>query len=89
MKINEMIAVLQAAHEGRTIQFKSKWHDEWVVCSDPKFNFGELDYRVGPRPREFWINMYTGRPSTHTTKESSNKYEAERDEVIHVREVME
>lgn len=46
-----MIAVLQAAKEGKTIQRREKCsNDEWEDAK-PFWNFVSLDYRVKPEPK--------------------------------------
>jgi len=61
MTHDEMIAVIQAHRDGKTIQFRDrdsqgKWDDLHPVCFSA--NFGTYDYRVKPeppKPREFWL----------------------------------
>lgn len=50
MTIDEMIAVLQAYKEGKTIESKVKTTDIWNPISYPVWNFMENDYRVKPEP---------------------------------------
>lgn len=56
MSIDEMIAVLQAAKDGKGIEclHKEKRHIGWYPCI-PIWNFEKYDYRVAPEPREFWV----------------------------------
>ena len=46
MTYDEMIAVLRAHKEGKTIQ--SKLGKEWADVADPTWNFGTVEYRVKP-----------------------------------------
>lgn len=58
--IDENIAVLQAAKDGKRIQERSRicrtcqslppWNDK----SNPTWNFEDFDYRVKPEPRTFY-----------------------------------
>jgi hypothetical protein len=70
MDIDSMIAVLQAAKEGKPIEVRGNGSATWnsligIICphetwshscnEPPMFNFGIYDYRVKPEPREWWI----------------------------------
>lgn len=55
MTIDEMIAVLTAAKEGKKIQSKRNNRAEWYENTCPVWNFEGFDYRVKPEPREWWI----------------------------------
>jgi len=61
MTHDEIIAVVQAHKEGKTIQAKTKGGEfEWadIFANRPLWNFSSVDYRVKsepPKPREFWI----------------------------------
>jgi hypothetical protein len=55
MTHDEMIAVIQAHKEGKTIQCRCSLEyggPHWQDCVDPKFNFAHGNYRVKPEPRE-------------------------------------
>lgn len=59
MSNDEMIAVLQADKEGKTIEWSTKGLGEprWTADVN-RWNFSSFDYRVKPeppKPREFWI----------------------------------
>lgn len=60
MTIDGMIAVLQAAKEGKSIQFKNHLSNGWTTCGTtmPCWNFDSNEYRVKPEPREFTLNIY-------------------------------
>ena len=57
MNIDEMIAVLQAAKEGKKIQFRGSGHDKWEDTEEPIWDFYEIQYRVKPEPREVWVRV--------------------------------
>lgn len=67
MTYDEMIAVIQACKDGRTVQFRSHREiakDDWLDVPEPTFQFNALDYRVKPeppKPREWWIYPVEGR----------------------------
>lgn len=51
MTIDEMIAVLQAAKDGKQIQFcEVELNGQNWTNTDPAWNFHEFDYRVKPTP---------------------------------------
>lgn len=51
MTYDEMIAVLQAAKEGKTIQTKLKRTTIEYADTKPTWNFDLFDYRVKPEPK--------------------------------------
>lgn len=56
MTIDEMVAVLQAAREGKDIQVRG--NNGWSDIPVPAWNFGRYDYRIKPESRklrEWWI----------------------------------
>ena len=59
MQIDEMIAVLQAAKEGKTIQ-DSLSNDAWYDNPDPTWNFQQLKYRVKPEPVKVELSVIAG-----------------------------
>ena len=61
MQIDEMIAVLQAARDGKTIQ-DSMSNDAWYDNPDPTWNFGAIMYRVKPEPHKTWLCVSGGSP---------------------------
>lgn len=61
--IDYMIAVLQAAKEGKAIQYwarRNRGTDEnWGDAPKPIWNWATYDYRVKPaEPSRFWRNWY-------------------------------
>ena len=60
--IAHMIAVMQAAKEGKEIQFRDRCNrgtdDNWVDAPSPIWNWATFDYRVKPEPRRVWVNQY-------------------------------
>ena len=51
MKHTEMIMVIEAHSEGKTIESKLKPCKEWSITESPEFNFSCCDYRVKPEPK--------------------------------------
>ena len=52
----EMIAVLEAAQEGKQIQ--ATLHNgsgNFVSCDGPCWNFDMFEYRVKPEPKQCWV----------------------------------
>ena len=55
----QMVPILQAYTEGKTIQYLND-KEEWIdfIC-DPSFTSTPKRYRVKPEPREWWICIPT------------------------------
>jgi len=53
MTHDEMIAVIQAHKEGKTIEFSYKAYmvKHWAVSVTPQWDFSHYDYRAKPEPR--------------------------------------
>lgn len=47
----EMIAVMQAFVDGKTIEANPVFADEWDTCFEPVWNWNDTDYRVKPEPK--------------------------------------
>lgn len=60
MTHDEMIAVIQAAKEGKTIQIKGNISGEWNDASGCRFNFVQCQYRIKPEPLVLWV-VYRGK----------------------------
>lgn len=61
--IDHMIAVTQAAKEGKAIQRRHRHHPDtdvyWEADPKPIWNWASYDYRVKPaEPRRVWRNWY-------------------------------
>lgn len=50
MIIDEMIEVLQAYKEGKEIELFDVTANEWIVITNPLWNFKDCDYRVKKNP---------------------------------------
>ncbi len=88
MTPDEMIEVITAFKEGKTIQVKS-FDCQWVDCSGnkPNWNFGERKYRVKPEPREFYLALNSNGSVRHACRyHAQSIFELE---YIKVREVIE
>ena len=64
--IDHIIAVMQAAKEGKTIQSRNRerYHDDinagWDDTTSPMWDWSAYDYRVKPaEPRRIWVNLYS------------------------------
>jgi hypothetical protein len=51
--LREMIEVMEAAERGEEIEALVK--DKWQKCDCPGFDWIGYDFRVKPKPREFWL----------------------------------
>lgn len=48
MTIDEIIAVLQAYKEGKTIEFYDSSAGKWIECINPVWDFEHIKYRIKP-----------------------------------------
>ncbi|MTH65788.1 hypothetical protein [Paracoccus shanxieyensis] len=79
----EMIAVMQAHVEGRTIE--EKINGAWVKCENPRWGWVCHQYRIRPAPREFWITVHGYGLTAHETLKAAQSVHSR--SVIHVVEV--
>ena len=80
--IDHMIAVMQAAKEGKAIQIRDRnplsidrcWRD----MPDPSWNWGTREYRVKPaEPRRVWMNVREDvMPSVYTSRSQADLHAA-------------
>ena len=61
--IDHMIAVMQAAKEGKAIQRRNRHHPDtdarWIDAPKPSWDWPTFDYRIKPaEPRRVWLNWY-------------------------------
>ena len=65
--IDQAMQVLQAMMEGETIQIMlyGEWKDRAFGQKDKIPKFLEFDYRVKPKPRVFWANVYADKPEAY------------------------
>lgn len=49
--IEEMIAVMTAYNEGKTIQYANVWMGDWEDLDDPHWDWSKFDYRVKPESK--------------------------------------
>jgi hypothetical protein len=54
-----MIAVLQAAKDGKEIEWRA-FNGEWRPKEVCPFDFNNVEYRVKPEPRRFWCVIKDG-----------------------------
>lgn len=73
---DHMIAVMQAAKEGKTIQckFRAQGKDHWFDVAFPSWDWATFDYRIKPKePRRIWVNMYDDhRGFAYPSREQAN-----------------
>ena len=91
MTTTEMIAVLQAFERGEVIEYRPKNSQRWG-SAEPIWNFSQFDYRVKPKPREWWLNVYErGSAISHHSRAEADRNKAyvdKRIDCVHVREVL-
>ena len=55
MTVDQMIAVLQAAKDGKAIQYRNiDIGGDWIDCSRTRL-YSTYEYRIKPEPREMWV----------------------------------
>ena len=74
--IDYMIEVMQAAKEGKAIQYWARCNrgtdENWRGAPNPIWNWVAYDYRVKPEPRRVWVNMYGNcMGSAHASREQA------------------
>ncbi len=78
MTHDEMIAVIQAHKDGKTIQYKVGEDMDWLNIPHQKFNFGGYDYRVKPEPMvRYAVVGNLGHTKDHVFVYDTNKSDAE------------
>lgn len=86
--------VICAFKEGKTVQFRDDLECDWVNTGKPHFH-ANVEYRIKPEPREWWVNVYPkdckfSVPKLHGSYEAARaKRTAEAVNTIRVREVIE
>lgn len=60
--LKEKIEVMQAALDGADIEMvritAPADEDEWNLTNNPVFDWNNFNYRIKPKPLEFWVNVY-------------------------------
>ena len=96
-ELRKNIAVMQAALDGKEIQWRDKeCPDEWQVSKNHYFDFVGNEYRVKPEPVEYWINQYENKTiNVFDTEDKALKHQKDAytktdfNRMIHVKEVEE
>lgn len=57
MNLDEMIAVMQGAKEGKRIEYKENNYDEWILAMTPSWDWSKSTYRVAPEPKKRLIRV--------------------------------
>jgi len=89
----EMLAVISAKKEGKSIQFRCGAHDTWHTHpAGGVFNFMRYEYRIKPKLKTIYVNEYRYGYSVYTTRALAEKF-CQEDEALRVavpyREVVE
>ena len=69
-KMKELLPIVQAAAEGKTIEFRDSSHKYWQKVTAPAFNLDVYKYRIKPEPKyrhfknaeECWQEMQKHQP---------------------------
>ena len=79
MNYDQMIAVLQAAKDGKALQMQAKERGgtggAWLDVANPLWNFACYNYRVKPEPRVFYAipREHTGQCVAYRDREVAEK----------------
>lgn len=87
----KMLPIIEAYAKGEVIQYKSS-NGIWYIEKDLTFTDEPENYRIKPKPMEFWINIYPdgGKSEPHMSKEKADEWATtDRIKCIRVREVEE
>lgn len=91
MTIDEMIAVLEAAKEGKEIEFQYINHPRvWNPASQPGWDFYRLRYRVKPELIERWVVITSdGEERTFEFKKNATRFHEDHpgSRIVHLLEV--
>ena len=68
------IAVMQAYLRGEKVQFKVDGDDWETLEGVPLWFWGEIDYRIKPKPREIWGNFYDLEWHCHATEADARSW---------------
>ena len=89
MTHDEMIAVIKAHRDGKSIQSRSRnsTDDSWYLCErTPTWNFGAYDYRVKPEKQVMYVNVYEGSDCfSYKSREESDRQAWEKKRIACVR----
>ena len=84
MTEDEIIAVVTAYKEGKTVQRRRRMRNGSWLDGKHLWNFADNEYRIKPEPMEFWVS-YAGGIGTYVA--SAQKPDDLHD-WVHVREVL-
>lgn len=85
-QLKEAAQVMLAAAEGKQVQYMPRSTGQWVPTGwaendSPSWDWHLYEYRIKPEPREWWVDLNTGK--CHVLEPSSTH-----NDVIKVREVI-
>jgi hypothetical protein len=78
MTYDDMLEVIKAAKEGKTIQYKKQDNWESLRKGYANFNFHYHEYRVKPEPKVIYVNENNNGEWLAYDREASAKYCADR-----------
>jgi len=58
----EKIEIMQAFEDGKKVECTKRDDDNWlpIVVDNPRWEWGDSDYRVKAEPLECWVNVLEG-----------------------------
>ena len=79
----DLLPIIQAFAEGKTIEFRNKSFKEWTEIENPSFDPTITNYRIKPEPKyrpfkdaeECWQEMLKHKPFGWVKDKKTNEYE--------------
>lgn len=72
MELKDKIAVMQAALDGKEIEYRYHSSTVWLHCAKPIWDWSCNVYRVEPRaPRVYYLNIYRIGASAHAFRDDA------------------
>ena len=81
-QLKELLPIIQAAIEGKAIEFRDSDYKHWQELTNPAFNLDVYKYRIKPEPKyrpfknaeECWQEMQKHQPFGWIKYKEENKY---------------
>lgn len=81
-QLKELLLIIQAAVEGKAIEFRDSDHKYWQELTVPAFNLDVYKYRIKPEPKyrpfkdkeECWQEMLKHKPFGWIEDKEANEY---------------
>lgn len=77
--------------QGEKVQWRKRRNPEakWEDQPEYAWDWNDWEYRIAPKPREGWVNIYPGKSLFETREQADEVAVSHRLECIRVREMLE